>query len=180
MVLQERLQGTKMAKGEGVIPYLTHLTQIRDDLGEVGSKTEDFELVRIALNGFSKPRDSFVRGIVAREKLPDWQHLWDDFVQEEIHLGQASGSSTTSKVVDEEALALASKGKGKSKNKGSGKKKNIDFSKVKCFQCHKFGHFASQCPEKKKSKPQMSTSAGVEEFAKSFEEDFFLIACMSS
>jgi hypothetical protein len=117
MVLQERLRGTKMAKGEGVIPYLTRLTQIRDELGAVGSKTEDFELVRIALNGFSKPWDSFVRGIVAREKLPDWQCLWDDFVQEEIRLGQASGSSTTSQVVDEEALALASKGKGKSKKK---------------------------------------------------------------
>jgi len=40
--------------------------------------------------------------------------------------------------MDEEALALASKDKGKSKKRGSesgvgGKKKNIDFSKVKCF-----------------------------------------------
>ena len=60
--------------------------------------------------------------------------------------------------MDKEALALARKGKGKSKKKGSqsgvgGKKKNIDFSKVKCFHYHKFGHFASQCLEKKKSKP---------------------------
>jgi hypothetical protein len=52
---------------------------------------------------------------------------------------------------------LQEKGKGKSKKKGSesgvgGKKKNIDFFKVKCFQCHKFGHFASMCLDKKKSK----------------------------
>jgi hypothetical protein len=50
--------------------------------------------------------------------------------------------------VDEEALALASKGKGNSKKKSSGsgaggKKNNIDFSKVKCFHCHKIGHFVS-------------------------------------
>jgi hypothetical protein len=38
----------------------------------------------VALNGFSKSWDVFVRGVVAREKLPDWQRLWDDFVQEEI------------------------------------------------------------------------------------------------
>jgi hypothetical protein len=87
MVLQKRLQGTKMAKGEGVIPYLTRLTQIRDALGAVGSKTEDSELVHIALNGFSKPWDSFVRGIVSREKLLESQRLWDDFVQEEIRFG---------------------------------------------------------------------------------------------
>ena len=47
---------------------------------ELLAKTEDEELVRIALNGFSKPWDTFVNGVVAREKLPDWKRLWDDFV----------------------------------------------------------------------------------------------------
>ena len=58
MALQERMHNTKMAK-EGVVPCLTGLTQIRDELGVVGSKTEDEDLVRIALNGFSKPWDTF-------------------------------------------------------------------------------------------------------------------------
>jgi hypothetical protein len=60
-----------MAKGEGVVHYLTQLTQIRDELATVGEKTEDFELVRVALNGFSKSWDVFMRGVVAWEKLPD-------------------------------------------------------------------------------------------------------------
>ena len=55
MVLQERIHRTKMDKGEGVVPCLTRLTQIRDKLEVVGSKTVDEELVQIALNGFSKP-----------------------------------------------------------------------------------------------------------------------------
>ena len=59
------------------MPYLTRLTQIRDELVAVGSKTKDEELARIALNGFSKPWDTFVKGVVAREKLPDWQRLWE-------------------------------------------------------------------------------------------------------
>ena len=70
MVLQERMRNTKMAKG-GVVLYLTRLTQIRDELGVVASKTVDEELVRIALNGFSKPWDTFVKGVVAKEKIPD-------------------------------------------------------------------------------------------------------------
>ena len=81
-----------MAKGEGAVPYLTRLTQIRDELGVVGSKTEDEELGRIALHSFSKTWDTFVKSVVAREKLPDWQRLWDDFVQEETYMGQGSGS----------------------------------------------------------------------------------------
>jgi hypothetical protein len=40
--------------------------------------------VHMALNGFSKSWDVFVCGVVAREKLPDLQRLWDDFVQKEI------------------------------------------------------------------------------------------------
>ena len=70
MLLQERMRSTKMAKGEGVVPYLTRLTQIKDELGAVGSKTDE-ELVQIALNGFSKPWDTFVKGVVARKNLPD-------------------------------------------------------------------------------------------------------------
>ena len=38
MVLQERMHNTKMAKGEVVVPYLTRLTQIKDELGVVGSR----------------------------------------------------------------------------------------------------------------------------------------------
>ena len=45
MVLQERMCITRMAKGEGVVPYLARLTWIKDELGVVGSKTEDEELV---------------------------------------------------------------------------------------------------------------------------------------
>jgi hypothetical protein len=94
MVLQERLRSTKMAKGESVVHYLTRLTQIRDQLGAVGEKTEESELLSVALNGFSKSWDVFVRGVVAREKLPNWLRLWDDFVQKDIRLGQSRSSSS--------------------------------------------------------------------------------------
>jgi hypothetical protein len=177
MVLCERLSGTKMAKGEGVVPYLTGITQIRDELAAVGKKIEESELVHVALNDFSKSWDVFVRGFMAREKLLDWQRLWDDFVQEEIWLGQLGGSSSSPQIVDEEGLALASKGKGKAKKKG-GKKKGIDFSKVKCSCVTR--HHSVWRRRRKTNHPQMATSAAVDEFAKSFEEDFCFVACMSS
>ena len=160
-MLQDRMHSTKMAKGEGVVPYLTRLTQISDKLGAVDSKTWE----------------TFINGVVAREKLPDWQILWDDFVQEETRMGQGSGlSSSAPQIVDEEALALTGKSKGKEKKKKGGKK-NLDMSKVKCFIYHNQGHFVSQCPDrKKKNNSQRTGSAEVEEFNKSFAKDFCLIA----
>ena len=44
----------------------------------------DSELVRIALKGFTKEWEVFVKCVVGIEKLPEWSKLWDDFTQEEI------------------------------------------------------------------------------------------------
>ena len=95
-------------------------------------------------------------------------------------MGQGLGSSSSaSKIVDEEALALAGKSKGKTKKKGG--KKNIDMSNVKCFIFHKQGHFASQFPDRKnKNNTQMEGFVEVDDFSKNFDEDFCFIACMAS
>jgi hypothetical protein len=180
MVLREKLKSIKMTKVENVVTYLTRLTQVRDELGDMGEAIVDSDLVRTTLNGVSKQWVVFVEGIVAREKLPGWERLWDDFVQEETQRGYVHGSSST--VHEEENVVLATtskkkfkKGpKGGNKSKGEGKK---DRSKVKCFACHKFGHYAGQCLNKKNK--QTTTSTEVEEFSTKFDKEFSLIVCLS-
>ena len=56
----------------------------------------------------------FLKAIVARENLPSWDKLWDDFVQEETRRGLVQGSSSTSRE-DEKNVALTAKGKKKFK-----------------------------------------------------------------
>jgi hypothetical protein len=181
MVLREKLKSIKMTKAENVVTYLTRLTQVRDELGAVGEAIADSDLVRTTLNGVSKQWAVFVEGIVAREKLPGWERLWDDFVQEETRRGYVHGSSSTGHEEENVALATTSKKKfrkgpkGGQKPKGEGKK---DMSKVKCFACHKFGHYAGQCPNKKKK--QTTASTEVEEFSTKFDKEFSLIVCLSS
>lgn len=91
-----------------------------------------------------------------REKIPIWERLWSDLVQEEIKQNIRDG--TSSKGEDEEKLSLAGKekkGKGlkshsKLESSKGGKKK--DLSKIKCFYCHEFMHHATKCPHKKARK----------------------------
>ena len=52
-------------------------------------------------------------------------------------------------------------------------------SRVKCFHCHEHGHYATNCPQKKKNKKASGSIAG-EALALQFELDFSLIACMVS
>jgi hypothetical protein len=145
MLLREKLRSTKMAKGESVVTYLTKFTQIRDELAAVGEAVDETELVRTTLNGFTKQWEVFVRGVVAREKLPDWERLWDDFTQEELRLDATQASQPKSE--EEENVALHAK-------KSSGAGGSRDMSKVRCFACHKTGHYANQCPKKKKKKKE--------------------------
>ena len=70
--------------------------------------------------------------MVARENLPDWSRLWDDFTREKIREGsQGSGQKEGA---SEENVALSAKSKKKSKK---------DLSKVRCFACSQYGNFAS-------------------------------------
>jgi len=115
--------------------------------------------------------------------------LWDDFIQEELRDEEANGGRHK---VDDENIALAiptKKGKFKKFVIGestSQDNKKIDMNKVKCFTCHKFGHHAGQCRNKKKGgnevQPEVATSAKaqVDEFSKKFETELLLVSHLSS
>ena len=57
---------------------------MKDELSVVVEIVLDSKLVRIALRGFTKEWDMFVKCVVGREKLPNWSKMSDDFTREEI------------------------------------------------------------------------------------------------
>jgi hypothetical protein len=61
---------------------------------------------------------------------------------------------------------------------GKEKEKKKDMSKVKCFACHKTGHYTSQCSNKKKKnqEPEVSTSVEIVEFTEKYEREFSLMS----
>ena len=103
--------------------------------------------------------------------------------QEEIRRSTRDGSS--SKSDDEENLALACKvrkGKEKAshfKSNSSHRGKKGDMYKVRCFNCHKMGHYVTNFPSKKSKKGSSVGSEG-EALVSQFKMDFTLITCMVS
>ena len=74
----------------------------------------------------------------------------------------------------------ASNSGGRGKSKGKQHNKDKDYSKVKCWNCQKLGHYVVVCSEKKdkrgKDKP-MAPFAEIEIFLESFDREFGFIAC---
>jgi hypothetical protein len=75
------------------------------------------------------------------------------------------------------------KNKDDSKSLNHGKKY---LSYVKCYKCHKFGHYASQCPEKKGKGKRHNKFAGSEKasmgenkFASKLDTAFSMVSCLS-
>jgi len=100
----------------------------------VGVTVDDEDLVSLTLLGLLKSWHSYQDFVNGREKLPGWERLWLDLVQEEITRNNRDRSS--SKASDEENCALAAKAK-KGKEKGylsesssSNDGKKVDKSKV--------------------------------------------------
>ena len=102
-------------------------------------------------------------------------------MQEEIRRNTRDGSSSKNDNEDNCALAAkARKVKGKKSHpKSEAKGKKLDLSKVKCFHCHKHGHLATNCPQKKRNEKLARASEG-EALASQFELDFSLITCLVS
>jgi hypothetical protein len=157
MALQDKLHRARMVKGESVATYFTRVSQVKDELAAVGEVIPDSELVRIALKGFTREWEVFVKCVVGREKLPDWRRLWDDFTQEENREGFQEKALDGA---NDKNIALVVKGN-----------ERKDMSKVKCFACHNTGHYASQCLYNKKKKPESE----VVKFAERYEREFSLM-----
>eukprot|EP00253_Pinus_taeda_P020201 PITA_20201 len=183
LALKEKLRKIKMEKGDSIPKYLTKFTQCWDELGSIGVTIAEDNLVSLTILGLPKSWHNYQDLVNGGEKLPEWERLWSDLVQEEIRQNTRDGSS--SKNDEEENCALAGKAKkgqrksSHSKSDSSQGSKKKDVSKIKCFHCQEMGHYDIKCPHKKVGKNPLGGVAG-EALASQFELDFTRIACMVS
>jgi hypothetical protein len=67
------------------------ISQIRDKLVAIGEAIDDTELMNMALNGFPESWKPFVQGICAREKLPPFDKLCINCIQDDAWIKSKIG-----------------------------------------------------------------------------------------
>ena len=76
--LRAPLKGTKMSKGESIQDYFTRVSQFREQLSAIGDTLDEDELVMIALNGLTRPWDSFIQTLYGIKKIMKFEIVWED------------------------------------------------------------------------------------------------------
>ena len=86
MNLRAQWKSTKMSKGESIQDYFTRVSQFKEQLEAIGDSLDEDELVMTALNGLTRPWDSFVQTMCARKESMKFGIVWEDCIQEEARV----------------------------------------------------------------------------------------------
>jgi hypothetical protein len=105
-------QSTKMKKSDTVATFFMKISEIKEQLGAIGEIMSDRELVLSILNNIPKHWEPFLLRISGRENLPTFDHLWTNFIQEELRLRNRRVENAHD---DNHALALHTKKGGRLK-----------------------------------------------------------------
>ena len=120
------------------------------------------------LNALPRHWEPFLQSISGRRDLPEFDRLWTDCTQEETRL--IARGVQDSHHDDNQALASHAKRGGRNRisfnkafkdkktSSASGYDHRKDKSKIQCFRCDKYGHFARNCPTRKRGRQHASTA----------------------
>jgi len=105
LTLRNKLCSINMTSSDTITSYLMQVSRLKDQLAAIEDPVNDKELVTITLNGLPSSWEPFIQGICARDKLPKFDKLWVDYVQEESRL--VSRNSWQRPIDEEESPSFA-------------------------------------------------------------------------
>lgn len=144
--LRQELYRMKVSKGGGITSYSMRVSEIRDQLQELGERMSDKEMTTIVLNALPEEWGNFTSSIYGEKEATPFNDLWSLCKIEETRLKEKSDVGSNEKT---RAYGTMAKRKGKFGKSGPQKRKK-NMAKVQCYGRQDYGHHKRDCPKLKK------------------------------
>jgi len=143
--LHNELYKMKISKEEEITPYFMKVSEMRDQLQELGEVMSDRETTTAVLNALPEEWSNFTSSIYAKKEATPLNELWSLCKIEETRLKAKDDVGSK-----EQAFTAMAKRKGKFGKFGPQRKGKRDMSKIQCFGCQEYGHYKRDCHKFKK------------------------------
>lgn len=84
--MKNLIRNIKMTRSNYVASYLMKINHVKDALVAIEDKIKDSKLITIAQKKIPSPWEPFIQEIYGGGKLPSFDELWDECIQEETRL----------------------------------------------------------------------------------------------
>ncbi|KAH9722896.1 Integrase catalytic domain-containing protein [Citrus sinensis] len=155
LYIKKRMFTLKMMEGTPLDDHLDEFNKVCDTLETIDAALDDEDKALLLISSLPRSYGNFVDALMYGR-----QTLSLDEVKSALNTKELQGKQDHLGVEFGQGLTAKAKSDGKKKKQGKYKEKPKD---LKCFLCHKEGHFKKDCPEKKFKKKGQDGGAAVAE-----------------
>ncbi|KAH9778820.1 Integrase catalytic domain-containing protein [Citrus sinensis] len=155
LYIKKRMFTLKMMEGTPLDDHLDEFNKVCDTLETIDAALDDEDKALLLISSLPRSYGNFVDALMYGR-----QTLSLDEVKSALNTKELQGKQDHLGVESGQGLTAKAKSDGKKKKQGKYKEKPKD---LKCFLCHKEGHFKKDCPEKKFKKKGQDGGAAVAE-----------------
>ncbi|KAH9655442.1 hypothetical protein KPL70_022326 [Citrus sinensis] len=155
LYIKKRMFTLKMLEGSSLDEHLDEFNKVCDTLETIDAALEDEDKVLLLISSLPKSYEHFIDALMYGR-----QTLSLDEVKSALSTKELQGKQESLGNGSGEGLTVKAKPEWKKKKQGKNKEKQKN---LRCFLCHKEGHFKKDCPEKKFQKKEKDGDAAVVE-----------------
>ncbi|KAH9650187.1 hypothetical protein KPL70_026271 [Citrus sinensis] len=156
LYIKKRMFSLKMAEGSSLEEHIDEFNRVCDTLETIDEGLNDEGKALLLISSLPQSYSNFVDALMYGRQtlsLDEVKAALNTRGLQEKQVNMESGEGLTVKGRNDKNV-------GKKKKQGKGKDKNKN---LKCFQCHKEGHFKKDCPETKLKKKDQNGDAAIVE-----------------